>query len=581
MTLIKQLNSPLPFQRLTLGYSLSSSPQKPFYFQRGNCINDCFYGNISHDSHIPNFITQVEDGLTVNDIISIEVKCTDGSDSISLTANEKYSIQSDIVTGDFPSYGPLYTGNNFSVIAEIATVGGSTFDGTHYWVVDGASNIVYKYTQPGVYTGTNFDTSLQCSAAGGITWDGTFFYVVCDGSDTVYRYDSAGVYTGFSFSVAAVETITRGLCFDGSNIWVTGPSTDSAYEFTLGGVYTGNSFSISSEDSAPNGMEFDGRYFWIVGGFNNRVYKYNSDGTYTGKSFSNSSQSINMRGIAFDGNNITLFSTNSKIAYKYDRLTAATLDEYVYTTDTEEVYFYDGSTFVLQEFLFGDLILNQTTGEIWAKTNSGLLKTINGLQIYNDGECNYMISSGFEINEVVNCGLKNIFITTPNFVYISELIEFKSFDFDNHEYHKLEVTSDCNIGDVPYEFIGYNPSIYLEGDTIVGSPDHSIDEEKEEDGLGIDRSIYKKFTKIFNLDTDSIPEYIIDFIFFATMNQEAKIEFPFVEDNIDSINNQYKGIRCIDTDNFEVTNNWIETECYGSCTIKMALSNPIIKTSCC
>jgi len=224
--------------------------------------------------------------------------------------------------------------------------------------------------------------------------------------------------------------------------------------------------------------------------------------------------------------------------------------------------------------------------------NGKWVKTLNGMQLCDIGQVTYVIYNGFELQATgggdIPCGMKQIRISFPSVfdafdspVFWSELVDVRDFEITNNEYHKLTIDNKCNLGNIPYEGTRFNQIYYFEKDCLVGEPEYVIDDTKEEDGLGNQKLIFNRTGKLFQLDTQWIPEYIVDFLQFATLHSDIRITFPFETSNVLAVTSQYQGERTIDNDSMTAESNWMEVGCYSQVLLKFSLEDDILKTACC
>lgn len=214
-------------------------------------------------------------------------------------------------------------------------------------------------------------------------------------------------------------------------------------------------------------------------------------------------------------------------------------------------------------------------------------KTLNGFQLCDIGDFTYLIYNGFEVEDLP-CGIQQLRIEFPDMpivtntgIFISELVDIRDFNSVNNEYHKLTIDNSCALGNIPYEDVRFSQIYYFAKDGLVGIPEYNIDETQEEDGLGNKKKIFSRTEKLFTLDTQWIPEYIVDFLQFATVHSDIRITFPFDFSSQLNLTSQYQGERCIDNDTMTAESNWMEVGCYSQVLLKFALEDSIIKTACC
>jgi hypothetical protein len=230
---------------------------------------------------------------------------------------------------------------------------------------------------------------------------------------------------------------------------------------------------------------------------------------------------------------------------------------------------------------------NPARNGFWEKTN-------NGMQLCDIGDYTYVIYNGFKVESngsPMDCGLKQIRFSFPNIYnaidspfWLSELVDIRDFNPINNEYHKLTIGNSCNLGNIPYTDIRYNQIYYFDETTLVGEPTYKTEDAREEDGLGDETLIFSRLSKVHTLDTLDTPEYIVDFLMFATQHDTIGITFPYEFSNMVSNQNSaniYSGNRELDSDSFTVSSDWIETGCFSQVTLVFSLIDDIVKTACC
>lgn len=225
---------------------------------------------------------------------------------------------------------------------------------------------------------------------------------------------------------------------------------------------------------------------------------------------------------------------------------------------------------------------------IWIENDdsSKFVLTNKMYQIYDVGDKTYFIYNGMPVEELA-CGFIQLIVNfdLPNIneskKFISELIKVEQFDILNNEYHKLEVANSCNLGNIPYSETCFSQIYYFDKRVVVGVPKPNIEDSKEEDGLGNSIIVFSRISKTFTIDTYYVPEYISDFITFATQNDLVYIYYPNFEQEDVILNNPYKGIRKIDSNSMEVKTTWENSGCYAQVQLLITLVDSTIKTSCC
>jgi len=236
----------------------------------------------------------------------------------------------------------------------------------------------------------------------------------------------------------------------------------------------------------------------------------------------------------------------------------------------------------------------QDTGIANPARNGYWEKTLNGMQLCDIGDYTYVIYNGFKVESngtELNCGLKQVRIAFPTVYdtfdapfWLSELIDIRDFNPINNEYHKLTIGNTCNLGNIPYTDVRFSQIYYFDETTLVGEPEYSVSDTKEEDGLDDEKLLFSRLSKLFLLDTLEVPEYIVDFFMFGTQHDTVGITFPYEFSNLVTNTNsesQYNGNREIDNDSFTAESDWMETGCYSQVRLRFSLVDDIVKTACC
>jgi len=245
--------------------------------------------------------------------------------------------------------------------------------------------------------------------------------------------------------------------------------------------------------------------------------------------------------------------------------------------------FNEQASFIMQN---GDIvnILNESLVLAWNIDSLEFSQTNNGLSICTIGNYTYLIYNGFEI-EQIECGIKQLEVVltglSESAIFMSELIDVKDFDVLDNEFHKIKISNICNLGNIPYAFVDFVQSYYFNEDTLVGEPATNSVKEKEEDGLGNEMLIFSSTNKIFTLETELVPEYIVDFFNFTTMQDSIYLIFPFELSNILNTTGSYIGQREIDNSNYKVSNSWFDESCFSTSKLEFGMDNLLIDTSCC
>jgi hypothetical protein len=197
-------------------------------------------------------------------------------------------------TYQYGSNGEL-TVDNFSINeANTAPRGAaSNAAGTTVWVGDRNKN-VYVYRNNGVLQGSWAAGSLPFFASvEGVATNGTDVWIVDNASDRVYRYTGAASRTSGSqnaasnFRLNSANSNPKGIVTDGIHVWVLNDSsTDRIFKYTVGGSFQG-SWTIDSANKSPTGLTIDptngSQSIWVVDNGTDRIYEYaNARGRNTG-----------------------------------------------------------------------------------------------------------------------------------------------------------------------------------------------------------------------------------------------------------------------------------------------------------
>jgi subtilisin family serine protease len=162
----------------------------------------------------------------------------------------------------------------------------STAAGDKVWVVD-ASRKVYVYDAGGGLLGSwNVGSVPKSAVLEGLATNGNDVWIVDNATDKVFRYAAAATRlsgnqnAASSFSLAAGNTNPKDLVTDGVHLWVVDDSsTDKVFKYTLSGSLVG-SWTISTDGAtAPTGITLDPAapgQLWIVDNAADRVYQYDN-----------------------------------------------------------------------------------------------------------------------------------------------------------------------------------------------------------------------------------------------------------------------------------------------------------------
>lgn len=161
-----------------------------------------------------------------------------------------------------------YTGEvtrSFPAPAEMPT--GMTFDGTHLWLADRGTDLIYRIDPE---TG-NVLSTLETPGywPSGLAWDGQNLWC----SDTRGGKDEAEAYQGMIYridprdgtvlsTVAAPGNHPSGLAWDGTYLWCVDDHSGEIIQFS---PYDGTTIrSFPSPHRSPLGLAFDGTWLWVA-----------------------------------------------------------------------------------------------------------------------------------------------------------------------------------------------------------------------------------------------------------------------------------------------------------------------------
>jgi hypothetical protein len=146
------------------------------------------------------------------------------------------------------------------------------WDGTNFWVLSDATNLVYKLDSAGTDTGFSFDSSLA-SGAKDIIWDGTNLVVTtATNSGLIRKFNTAGTHVG-TLDVSSQLTNPLSTTWDGTHYYVrSGTTNSSIYKYTAADAFVEEIPSVSGVGF--KGTEFDGTDFWVQ--YTNKIQKYNT-----------------------------------------------------------------------------------------------------------------------------------------------------------------------------------------------------------------------------------------------------------------------------------------------------------------
>jgi sugar lactone lactonase YvrE len=160
--------------------------------------------------------------------------------------------------------------------------------GTTLWVVDASAN-VYVYDAGGGLVGYWYalgpNPSTSLTQPEGIATNGSDLWVLDNASQKVFKYTGAAALrfgqngvANSSFSLAKADTNPKGIVTDGSSIWVVddGPSSDMVFKYSISGKSLG-SWTIDPANAHPTGITINPNNpsdVWIVDNGTRKVYQY-------------------------------------------------------------------------------------------------------------------------------------------------------------------------------------------------------------------------------------------------------------------------------------------------------------------
>jgi hypothetical protein len=152
-----------------------------------------------------------------------------------------------------------------------ANVTGIATNGTNIWLVDSYSDKVYKYTGAASRLSGSQNAASSFSLASGksgdpnpqdIVTDGTSFWVVDGTSHKVFKYSLTGSLLG-SWTIDPANSHPTGITFNPSNpsdIWIVDNGTDKVYQYigaasrTSGSQSAGATFALAAGNTNPQGI---------------------------------------------------------------------------------------------------------------------------------------------------------------------------------------------------------------------------------------------------------------------------------------------------------------------------------------
>lgn len=152
---------------------------------------------------------------------------------------------------------------------------GLTFDGTHLWLADYQTDLLYRIDPE------NGEVTGSISSPGywpeGLAWDGEALWnadlkgglpLSENYNGMIYRIDpSTGILLR---TIQAPSRSPGGLTWDGEYLWCVDNSSDEVIQFSPDDGTTIRSFRSPASD--PRGITFDGKYLWISDRIRDEIY---------------------------------------------------------------------------------------------------------------------------------------------------------------------------------------------------------------------------------------------------------------------------------------------------------------------
>jgi hypothetical protein len=172
----------------------------------------------------------------------------------------------------YSSSGTLLGSWSAGGLSSSANLTGIATNGTDIWLVDSSSDKVYKYAgaasrlSGSQNAASNFSLSVHGHSGNGnpqdLVTDGTSFWVVDGTSHMVFKYTLSGSLLG-SWSIDPADTQPTGITINPNNvsdIWIVDNGTDKVYQYigaasrTSGSQSAGATFALNPYDTNPQGI---------------------------------------------------------------------------------------------------------------------------------------------------------------------------------------------------------------------------------------------------------------------------------------------------------------------------------------
>lgn len=132
-----------------------------------------------------------------------------------------------------------------------------------------------------------------------------------------------------------------------------------------------------------------------------------------------------------------------------------------------------------------------------------------------DGECiDYYFFNKPDFPEPSECGFKVIRVFDGVNEWFSDIIYFDDFDVDNPPYYRLEWKSTCDIPFLPISaFPDFMFCFYLPIGSCEVHSDYREEFDVDVDSNSIDVTLYSKRIKRKKIQTNYVPEYVMDMLY--------------------------------------------------------------------
>lgn len=166
----------------------------------------------------------------------------------------------------------------------------------------------------------------------------------------------------------------------------------------------------------------------------------------------------------------------------------------------------------------------------------------------------------------INCGLHYFEVEdSDGNIWYSDLFEVKDFEFGDDDYYYVSWKNSKPINKVEYS--ASNRFYYwFAADANIGVPEYRKQIETVEDGFGKEKRTFELLEKFYLVDTGNIPEFIVDAIEFASMNDDLTLTIPNQETVV--------------IDKLETSVEWNDDGCYANTTIRFIIESCIIDDGC-